>query len=48
MITPIAPKIKIKPINDPKFVGMKEITSLFIENIPAARAIGDMYSCEDY
>jgi hypothetical protein len=34
--------VKTKPTKDPKFAGIKEIISLFIERIPAASAIGDI------
>jgi hypothetical protein len=40
MRNPKTPKVKTKPRNDPKLAGIKEMTSLFIERIPAASAIG--------
>lgn len=46
MTIPRTPNIKAKPTNDPKLAGMKGITSLFIEKIPAVSAIGEMYSCD--
>ena len=38
--------IKTKPTNDPNLAGIKGMTSLFIEKIPAVSAIGEMYSCK--
>ena len=35
-------KTKTRPINDPKFAGINEITSLFIERIAAESAIGEI------
>jgi hypothetical protein len=35
-------KAKNKPKNDPKLAGIKDITSLFIERIPAESATGEM------
>jgi len=40
MIIPRKPNVKIKHINDPKVAGMKGITSLFIEKIPAVSVMG--------
>jgi hypothetical protein len=45
MKSPRMPNIKTKPINDPKLAGIKGMTSLFIEKIPAVSAIGEMYNC---
>jgi hypothetical protein len=42
MRIPRIPKTKTRPINDPKFAGINEITSLFIERIAAASAIGEI------
>ena len=45
MTIPRTPNVKTKPTNDPKLAGMKGMTSLFIEKIPAVSAMGDIYSC---
>jgi hypothetical protein len=42
MRTPKALKAKTNPTNDPKLAGIKEMTSLFIERIPAEIVIGEM------
>jgi len=42
MRIPRIPKTKTRPINDPKFAGINEITSLFIEKIAAESAIGEI------
>jgi hypothetical protein len=42
MRIPRIPKPKTRPMNDPKFAGINEITSLFIEKIAAASAIGEI------
>ena len=42
MKIPKTPKVKTKPTNEPKFAGIKEMMSLFIERIAAASAIGDI------
>jgi hypothetical protein len=34
--------VKTKPTKDPKFAGIKETISWFIERIPAASVIGDI------
>jgi hypothetical protein len=46
MTIPRTPNVKSKPTNDPKLAGIKGMTSLFIEKIPAVSAIGEMYSCD--
>jgi hypothetical protein len=46
MTIPRTPNMKTKPTNDPKLAGMKGMTSLFIEKIPAVSAIGEMYNCD--
>ena len=45
MTIPRTPNVKTKPTNDPKLAGMKGMTSLFIEKIPAVSAMGEMYNC---
>jgi hypothetical protein len=46
MIKPRTPNVKTKPTNDPKLAGMKGMTSLFIEKMPAVSAMGEMYNCD--
>ena len=46
MIIPRTPNAIIRHINDPKFAGMKGMTSLSIEKIPAVSAMGEMNSCD--
>lgn len=46
MTIPRTLNVKSKHTNDPKFRGMKEMTSLFIEKIPAVSAMGEMNSCD--
>lgn len=45
MAIPRMPNVKSKPKNEPKLAGIKEMTSLFIEKIPAVRVIGVIYNC---
>jgi len=42
MRIPRTPKTKTRAMNDPKFAGINEITSLFIDKIAAASAIGEI------
>ena len=46
MTIPRTLNVKIKPTNDPKLAGMKGMTSLFIEKIPAVSAMGEMNNCD--
>jgi len=46
MTIPRTLNAKIKPTNDPKLAGMKGMTSLFIEKIPAVSAMGEMNNCD--
>jgi hypothetical protein len=46
MAIPSTPNVKTKPTNDPKLAGMKGMTFLSIERIPAASAMGEIYSCD--
>jgi hypothetical protein len=41
MMNPRMMNIMSNPTNDPKFLGMKGITSLFIDKTAAVRATGD-------
>ena len=45
MTIPRPPSVNTKPTNDPKLAGMKGMTSLFIEKIPAVSAMGKMDNC---
>jgi hypothetical protein len=45
MTIPRTLNVKTKPTNDPKLAGMKGMTFLSIEKIPAVSAMGVMYNC---
>jgi hypothetical protein len=42
MITPKVPNVKTRIINDPNFAGKNGMTSLSMEKISAARAMGEI------
>jgi hypothetical protein len=45
MIIPRTPNAKTRHANDSKVWGMKGMTFLSIEKIPAVSAMGEMYNC---